>query len=142
MPFDRVFFLMQKEGYITSSCIRTAFNELLAAQINQKGCFYIAFFQLAIGIERTEKLAIILDHMIENELKPPGSNVIKSFSHDLVKLHDEAKRIAQRRPATQGISFELAPLHRRMFGFLAEFANGARYANLDALASGKSFEDP
>jgi hypothetical protein len=142
MPFDQLFFLMQREGYITRSCVCTAFNELLAAQIDEKGRYYIAFFQLAIGIERTEKLAIILDHMIENELKPPGSLAIRKFGHDLGKLYDSAKNIAQTRSRTKSISFELVPLHARMLRFLADFANGARYANLDALASGDSYKEP
>ena len=142
MPFDPVFFLMQREGYITRSCICTAFNELLSATVSQKGRYYIAFFQLAIGIERTEKLAVILDHMIKNDLRPPGSRAIKKFNHDLLVLHDNAKSIAESRPITQSISFEVKPLHRRMLVFLTDFANGARYANLDALASGTSHEEP
>lgn len=142
MPFDPVFFLIQREGYITRSCICTAFNELLSATVSQKGRHYIAFFQLAIGIERTEKLAVILDHMIENDLMPPGSSATRKFKHDLLLLHDNAKSIAESRPITQSISFEVKPLHRRMLDFLTDFANGARYANLDALASGTSPAEP
>src|SRR5271157_2983067 len=111
MPFDPVFFLIQRERYITRSCICTAFNELLSATVSQKGRYYIAFFQLAIGIERTEKLAIILDHMIENDLMPPGSRATRKFNHDLLLLHDNAKSIAESRPISQGISFEVKPLH-------------------------------
>jgi len=142
MPFDPVFFLMQREGFISRSCICTAFNELLGATVNQKGGYYIAFFQLAIGIERTQKMAIILDHMIDHQLKRPGLNTVKKYGHDLLRLHEHARSIAQRRSITQSISFEMKPLHRRMLNFLTVFANGARYANLDALASGTSPEEP
>jgi hypothetical protein len=142
MSFDPVFFLMQREGYITRSCICTAFNELLGATVAQKGRLYIGFFQLAIGIERAEKLVIILDHMIENQLSPPGSKATRKFGHDLLQLHDNAKSIAQSRSITQDISFESKPIHRRMLNFLTDFANGARYANLDALASGTTPKEP
>ena len=37
MPFNHDFFLMQREGFITESCICTAFNELLGATVSQKG---------------------------------------------------------------------------------------------------------
>ena len=142
MSFDPIFFLMQREGLITRPCICTAFNELLGAGVSQKGRYYIAFFQLAIGIERAEKLVIILDHMIKNELAPPGEKATRKHKHDLLLLHDNAKAVAGSRSITKSISFELKPLHRRMLQFLTEFANGARYANLDALASGKSTKEP
>jgi len=142
MSFDPVFFQMQREGYITRSCICTAFNELLGATVNQKGRYYTAFFQLAIGIERTQKLAIILDHMIHDTLLPPGERAIRKFSHDVQQLYDKATSIAKSRTITDSILFDLKPLHRRMLAFLADFANGARYANLNALASGKSPKEP
>jgi hypothetical protein len=142
MSFDPAFFLMQREGYITRSCICTAFNELLSATVNQKGRYYTSFFQLAIGIERTQKLAIILDHMIDKNLHPPGENAIRRFSHDLLKLHDKASSIAKSRAITAMISFDLKPLHHRMLAFVSDFANGARYANLTALASGHLPKDP
>ena len=140
--FDPVFFLMQREGYITRSCICTAFNELLGATVIQKGRLYSGFFQLATGIEHAEKLIIILDHMIENQLRPPGLKATRRFGHDLLQLHDNAKSIAHSRSITQDISFELNPIHRRMLNFLSDFANGARYANLDALASGTTLKEP
>ena len=60
----------------------------------------------------------------------------------MLALHDNAKKIANSRSFTESISFELKPLHRRMLNFLTEFANGARYLNLDALASGTAPEEP
>jgi hypothetical protein len=133
---------MQREGYITSSCICTAFNELLNVGVSGKGRFYVAFFQLAIGIERTLKLAIIVDHMVENGLKPPGSRATKEYGHDLCVLHDRAKSIAESRPSTQIISFEQKAVQRRILAFLTEFANSARYSNLDNLASGATRREP
>jgi hypothetical protein len=140
MAFETIYFLMQREGYITRSCILTAFDELLGATVTQKGRYYIGFFQLAIGIERAEKLTIILNHMVENQLNTPGSNCTRKYNHDLLMLYENSKSIALIRPISRGICFELKPLHRRMLNFLTAFANGARYANLDALASGKGPE--
>jgi len=143
MSFDPMFFHLQLEGFITRSCICNGFNELLGATADQRGRYYTAFFQLSIGIERIEKLAVILDHWIHHNLDPIGEETLKrKFGHDLLKLHDKASAIAQSRTSTGSISFNLMPLHRRMLEFLTAFANGARYANLTSLASGKPFLDP
>ncbi|MGO9813160.1 MAG: hypothetical protein ACLP53_20650 [Isosphaeraceae bacterium] len=146
MSFNRVFFQMQTEGFITRSCICTAFNELLAASVSEKGRYYVAFFQIAIGIERIAKLAIILDHMIKNDLSPLGPKGAKKLQtdwrHGLLRLYDNAESISQSRPITQSISFKAKLLHRRMLAFLSDFANGGRYENLDSLAAGRSPKEP
>jgi hypothetical protein len=57
-------------------------------------------------------------------------------------LFEKTRSIANNRPATQSIDFDLKPLRRRILEFLSDFANGARYENLDALVSGGSAREP
>ena len=69
LPNNPTFSLLQQEGYLTRSCLYTGFSALSNANINNnKGDFYVAFFQLSIGLERLMKLALILDYMATNEL--------------------------------------------------------------------------
>lgn len=86
-PNNPVFSLLQQEGYLTRSSLYTGFSSLSKGNINNnKGDFYVAFFQLSIGLERLMKLTLILDYMAANELRLPDNKWLKGFSHNLVEL--------------------------------------------------------
>lgn len=140
--FSANYQLLEQESLVVRSCLCTGFTELRNTNLNNKGRCYTAFFQLATGIERMAKLALILDHMGQNNLLPPGTQGVRNYGHDLEKLFGKVKETSQVRGYTLGNSFTLSPLSARMLKFLSEFATGMRYANLDALASGKAQRKP
>jgi hypothetical protein len=134
--------LLEQEGLLIRSCLCSGLTDLRNANLNDKGRYYTAFFQLATGIERMAKLALILDHMAQNNLRPPGKEYMVALKHDLETLFDAVKTTSQTRGYTFKRSFALSPLSSRMLRFLSEFAKGMRYANLDALASGNAQRKP
>lgn len=134
--------LLEQEALVIRSCLCTGLTELRNANLNNKGRYYTAFFQLAIGIERMAKLALILDHMAQNNLRPPGKEDMLAHKHNLETLFSTVKTISQARGHKFESSFALSPLASRMLSFLSEFAKGMRYANLDALASGNAQRNP
>jgi len=131
MSFSPMYFLLQQEGFITRSCITTGLTEIRNAHIGEKGKYYTAFFQLAIGIERMAKLSLILDHMATNNLQPPGENTVRKYSHNIDGLYASAQKIAEREQCAFSTKFELSPIQSRILSFLSEFARSTRYANLD-----------
>ena len=126
---------LEQEAFVIRSCLATGLTELRNADLNEKGRYYSAFFQLAIGIERLAKMALILDHMARNNLQAPGKSTVTGYGHDLQVLVSKVS-------ANVTIPFPVDPLCTKVIAFLSEFATGMRYANLDALASGKPQRDP
>jgi len=128
---------------VIRSCLCTGITALRKANLGDlKGGYYTAFFQLATGIERLAKLALILDHMAQDNLKPPGERAVKAYGHDLAALFSKVEKTSQMHGYTLGGSFSLSPLSAQILHFLSEFAKGMRYANLDALAAGKIQKNP
>lgn len=142
MAFSDLFFLLQREGYITRACISTGLTEVRNANLGEKGKYYTGFFQLAIGIERLIKLALIFDHMVLHNLAAPGAKTVRAYGHDLDVLYQSAEKVASARYPSIAGGFALSPLGARILKFLTEFAKGARYANLDSLASGTVNREP
>lgn len=130
---------LEQESFVIRSCLATGLTELRNANLDEQGRYYSAFFQLAIGIERLAKMALILDHMARNNLQPPGQSTVKGYGHDLQILVSKVSTIASLAGSTP---FPLDPLCGKVVVFLSEFAKGMRYANLDALATGKPHRDP
>lgn len=142
MSFSPMFHLLSREGYITQSCIATGLTEARNANLGDRGRYYTAFFQLSIGLERMAKLALILDHMVSHQLAPPGGTAIRKYSHDLDTLYRAASAAAQNRGWNPSAELTTSPFADRILSFLSRFAKGARYANLDALASGTVASEP
>ena len=142
MAFSDLFFLLQREGYVTRSCICTGLTEVRNANLEEKGKYYTGFFQLAIGIERLIKLALILDYMVLHNLTAPGAKTVRAYRHDLDVLYQSAERVAAAQYSRIAGRFVLSPLASRILNFLSDFAQGARYANLDSLASGTANREP
>ncbi|MEB0005155.1 hypothetical protein QN412_19320 [Pseudomonas sp. RTB3] len=137
-----LFRTLQQEAHVIRSCLTIGLTELRNADLNEKGRYYTAFFQLAIGIERLAKLALILDHMAQNNLKAPGQKVVKDYGHDLLTLVSKVEDVVRARGYTVSSDFPNDSFCLRALAFLSDFAKGMRYANLDALASGNQQRDP
>lgn len=140
--FSATYQLLEQESLVVRSCICTGLTDFRNANLNDKGRYYTAFFQLAIGIERMAKLALILDHMAQNNLQSPGQQAVRAYGHDLETLYATVEKTSQSRGHSFASHFALSLLATRMLKFLSEFAKGMRYANLDALASGNSQRKP
>lgn len=142
MSFTPLFRKLQQEGHITRSCLATGLTEIRNADIGDRGRYYTGFFQLAIGVERTAKLAIIINHLAENDLESPGEKAVRSFGHRVDDLHEAAAKIAKQRQYEFASQFDLADLEQEILSFLTRFADEIRYSNLDALAKGSAEPKP
>ena len=138
MSGSPTFIALLREGKLAAEMLATGVTTLGAASTTNVGLFYNAFFGLSIGMERAAKLAIVLDYYIDNSRKFPVNAYVKSFSHDLRKAFNKVEEIGQRRAFAYKWPIALnAGVHSAIVHVLSDFAQTARYHNLDLLAQGK-----
>lgn len=140
--FQEPFFMLSQEGYIVRASLCTGLTELRNANIGNKGRFYSGFFQLAIGIERLAKLALILNYMVDNNLNPPGANYVRRFNHEIDDLFTELSNLAVQRKSVTINEFQISILQKVILEFISTFAKRTRYANLDGLGNGRVINEP
>ena len=142
MAFTPTFFALLSEGSLVRSSLALGLTELRNASIGERGRYYTAFFQLSTALERLAKLVFILDHMVSYSLAPPGGDAVKAFGHDLEDLYRASADIGRSRQFPSAYPFPANSVSLAIVSFLSRFAETARYANLDALASGNAVRDP
>jgi hypothetical protein len=141
-PFPTSFVLLQQEGYLIRSCLATGLTELRSAHVHNKGSFYAALFNLAVGTERLLKATIIIDHMLKNKLSVPTRRQLKDYGHDIHGLYNSCVTIASAEPRKLHRLTDLDASTREIVGLLNDFAQTTRYHNLDALSSASNGKDP
>jgi hypothetical protein len=94
-----------------------------------------ALFALSTGIERATKLAIAIDHAIDNGGAFPDQKDLRKYGHDLQKLLAASERIAEDRGLEKSAGkLPDSPIHEGIVETLSDFAsNVTRYYNLEIL---------
>ncbi|WP_277946824.1 hypothetical protein [Xanthomonas vesicatoria] len=101
---------------------------------DKDGYFYSAFFHLSIGIERILKLAVVVDYMINNDLKAPTKSQLKSYGHNIESLFKTFYAlISNYRPPAK--KRDAVGVDEKIIDFLSRFAVSTRYFNLDEISS-------
>lgn len=131
---DRLFVLLQQEGYLFRSCLTLGLTVLRKADLNNPGAYYTAFFQLSTGLERLLKSIIIIEYLAMHG-HGPSEQDLRRYGHDLEKLVTAATKTPSQ--ASSQIRAFLAPdtVNHRIISFLADFARSSRYFNLNAIAN-------
>lgn len=95
-----------------------------------------AFFALSIGLERSAKLALLVDHAIRNSGIFPSESDIRKYSHHLMKLLDGADEVSKRLGVDR---IPRTPVHVAIIQVLSDFAsNVTRYYNLEVVTGAPS----
>ncbi len=141
--FPPTFFLVQNEGALMQGCFKSSLNDLREASSAQPGPFYAAFFNYAVGLERLLKIILLLDKW-HRERKFLSDEELRAKGHNVERLYKEARTLFPHYPIEWKAAYEPDNINRDLLSFLANFANGNRYYNLNALAGGLSphAEDP
>jgi hypothetical protein len=124
--FSQSFKSLQQESQFVSESFCNGLNHLHKANYMQKTFYYTAFFNLSIALERVMKLILILHHY-KNHATFPEDNKIRNLSHNLDKLFAEIKDIDSE-------NLILSEIQTQLMSFLNDFAQKARYSNLDYLS--------
>lgn len=124
------------EASLASSSIRGGLTAVNKCDINDKGTFYNAFFQLSIGLERVFKLVYILHHMIDHNLKKPDFKDLKNLGHDISSLQKKATEIGR---LYRGDDFgTLTDIQEDILIMLSDFGVSTRYYNLNTILDSKN----
>jgi hypothetical protein len=117
---------------------------LRRANYAQTAYYSQAFFSLSVGLERSCKLAMLLDYAIDHEGSFPANSVLRAYGHDLERLMTKAADINATRGFTNKPPTTL--IHLSIIRTLSDFAsNVTRYYNLEVLtgeAHARGRDDP
>jgi hypothetical protein len=131
--------LLQNEAFLIDGCFKASLSGILSRTNAKPGPLYAAFFHYAIGLERLLKVLLILDSW-HDERKFPDNAKLKEYGgssgHDLVMLHEYINTLFSKYYVDRKSKSELDAINTELLKFLADFANGSRYYNLDSLAKG------
>ncbi len=133
--FPDTFTLLQNEGFLMQGCLKAGLSGLLAAPNAQPGPFYAAFFNYAIGLERLLKIILLLDKW-HRERKFPTNDELKAKGHNVGKLYQEVRPLFQQYGVPWEATYGPDKINSDLLAFVADFANGSRYYNLNSLADG------
>jgi hypothetical protein len=118
-------------------CFKSSLRGLRDAPSGEPGPFYSSFFNYAIGLERLLKILLMLDRW-HDERKFPDNSQLKQYGgksgHNLAMLHNSVLPLFSKYAVARMPSWELDEINKDILNFLADFANGSRYFNLDQLA--------
>jgi len=140
--FEKNYQLLVQEGHLTMSSLLGGLNSLRRANIDDahRGLFYSGLFELATGFERLMKIVVLLEYKIENQLKNPTNNQLKSFGHNICELYTICEKLASKYQLSNDMKLNEA--QNEMLIVLSDFAKGSRYYNLDELTSKNKNKDP
>ncbi|MFV3334090.1 hypothetical protein ACNFIA_24415 [Pseudomonas sp. NY15437] len=140
---EKSFVLLMQEAYLMRSCLSTGLTALRKAHVHNRGEFYIALFNLSIGLERLMKAIVIIDHMQKNGGSVPTRKILKDkYRHGLILLYDACAAIGEPLGIKINESSSLDKIDNSIINLLNEFAQTARYHNLDELHSPSQNTDP
>ena len=138
---SRPFLALLKEAQFTKDLLGAGATQIRRANYAKKGTYFQAFTSLSTGLERVGKLALIVDHYVDNDGTFPSFDYLKNeIGHDLVKLQEKAMLVVQRRGFP--LAFPGSPIHGSIVRLLGDFAKGDRYSNLNLLVGSARQADP
>lgn len=141
MIFSREFRMMAQEGHLASTSLLAGFEALTKLDYDKPGTVYSTLFQLATGLERIMKIAVILMHKVSNDLANPSDAQIRRLGHSITDLYAVLRSAAELHSVTDGW-FDSNTIQGDLLVALSEFARGSRYYNIDQLVSGRDSPDP
>lgn len=133
--------MMAQEGHLASTSLLAGFESLAKADYDKPGTVYSMLFQLATGLERIMKIAIILDHKARNDLTNPSDRQLRQLGHSITDLYVTLRNKAKTCLIKNGW-FEADTKHGELLAALSEFARASRYYNIDQLVAGRDDPDP
>lgn len=131
--FPQTYTLLQNEAFLMQGCFKSSLSELRKAPNAQPSHFYAVFFNFSIGLERLLKILLLLDkwHL---ERKFLTDDELKAKGHNVENLYNDACALFHKYVVEWNNVYDLDSINRDLLNFLASFANGSRYYNLNVLA--------
>jgi hypothetical protein len=138
---DETWRAVAREAGLAAEHIAFGATALGKANYAQLANYAQAFFSLSVGLERSCKLALLLDYAVDNSGQFPSESYVRRYSHGLERLMSEASNIAARRRYSSFLPN--STIHQNIINILSEFAsNVTRYYNIDVLTRSGQANQP
>ena len=140
MQYNKTFFALLEEAQFTKEILAIGVTQLYKANYAAKGIYYQSFTCLSTGIERLEKLCLILDYYIQNQGVLPSENYIRNYGHKIPELYNFCHEIAERQKIAFRFHYKMDEgIRRAIIDLLGNFAESSgRYSNINILLGKES----
>lgn len=127
-----------REAGIASQSISAGLAAMRKAFYSSTALYSHAFFSLTTGFERLLKIILLIDYAVQNSGTFMPDKVLRRYGHDIGALFVDALGARARTPS-RGDTYALPKdgIEADIVAFLAKFAKGARYYNLDYLSGAR-----
>jgi hypothetical protein len=133
---------LANEAGLAAEHLGVGVTALGRANYAQRAYYSQAFFALSVGLERSCKLALVVDHALQNGGRFPDNNEVRRYGHNLASLLKEMDRVAERRGVDEQRRLPRSEIHTGIVKTLSRFAtNLTRYYNLDLVTGAKGIDD-
>lgn len=135
MYYNKTFLALLEESQFTKEILAIGVTQLYKANYAEKGVYYQSFTCLSTGIERLEKLCLILDYYIQTQGALPSENYIRDYGHKIPELYNACRKIANRQKIAFHFCYKMdESIYRAMIDLLGNFAESSgRYSNINIL---------
>lgn len=135
MYYSKTFSAFLKEASFTKEILAIGVTQLYKANYATKGIYYQSFTCLSTGIERLEKLCLILDYYVQNKGVLPSESYIRNYSHKIPDLYNACKKIAELQKINFHFCYKMdTNIHQAIIDLLGHFADtSGRYSNVNIL---------
>ncbi len=124
---------LNREAGISAEHLAMGVTALGKANYAQQAYYSQAFFALTVGLERSAKLAMVVDYSLEHNGVFPTYQMIRHYGHNVKDVLGKADEIAERRGLSAAEDrLPRTSIHSGIVDVLSDFAgNLTRYYNLD-----------
>ncbi len=131
---NKIWQALKRECVLVRGLLRSGITALNKATSHHLEEYYLAFFNLSIGIERLSKLVLIVDYKIRKN-GFPSEKEIRKYNHDISALLKEVFAIAKYHDLQLLYLYKNCIISDAIISCLNSFADAqeGRYANIQAL---------
>ncbi|HWC47867.1 MAG TPA: hypothetical protein VG448_03190 [Solirubrobacterales bacterium] len=142
---DEIFHALANEAGLAAEHLAVGATALGRANYAERAFYAQAFFALSVGLERSCKLILVVDHALR-EGDFPSNEQVRRYRHDLSSLLEAVDKVAKGLSLDADRRLPQTEIHKGIIGTLSNFAdNLTRYYNLDLVtraAGVQEREDP
>ena len=135
MFYSKTFSAFLEEASFTKEILAIGVTQLYKANYGTKGIYYQSFTCLSTGIERLEKLCLILDYYVQNKGVLPSESYIRNYGHKIPELYIACQKIAELQKINFHFCYKMdSNIHHSIINLLGHFADtSGRYSNVNIL---------
>ena len=135
MYYSKTFIALLEEAQFTKEILAIGVTQLYKANYAAKGIYYQSFTCLSTGIERLEKLCLILDYYIQNRGALPSYEYVRHYGHKIPDLYNACHDIVKQHKMGFRFRYKMdKDIHQAIINLLGSFAESSgRYSNINIL---------